>query len=179
MAGRSASAAWWPSTDPGGNVAVRRDVPPRRLAVVSARTRGGASTVAQEEIAMFCPQCRTEYQDNATRCTECGSALVGGAPPAEDAGGSGIETVCVFESTDIAMLSVVESLLQAEQIPFAIEREPGAQPFPGVEPLTGRGAVRVPVEQAEAAKALIADRSAELAEDVEPADPGTPADPTV
>lgn len=119
---------------------------------------------------MFCPQCRTEYTDEATRCTECGSALVGGSPPREgDA--EDLPMVTVFESADVSALRVVMGLLEAEGIPCVLEHDPDSAPFPGVEPLTGPARVRVPVESAEAARELVNDRSAELAEDSEPNDP--------
>lgn len=122
---------------------------------------------------MFCPQCRTEYLEGVDRCTECGSALVGRLESEPGAEGVEVEMVTVFETTDTGLIPVVKALLEAEQIPCVTEREPGAPPFPGVGAHSGRGAVRVPSEFAEAARALVADRTSELAEDVEPSDPTT------
>ncbi len=119
---------------------------------------------------MFCPQCRNEYPAGQTRCERCGLDLVDELPTGADV--VPLDLVTVFETGDQDLIPVVRALLEAEQIPCVVDNEPVTEPFPGVSAIAGPALVRVPAALAEAARALIADRTSELAEDSTPEEPG-------
>ena len=65
---------------------------------------------------MYCPQCRVEYRDRFTMCSDCQVALVPVlAPEAPD---SPVEPVTVFESSDRFAIALANGLLEDSGIPF-------------------------------------------------------------
>ncbi len=74
---------------------------------------------------MFCPECRTEYREGFTVCTDCGMALVHELPPGPPAEtpseGTDFEEVLGF--MDEGVLAIVKSLLDEEGIDYYIVGE--------------------------------------------------------
>jgi len=115
---------------------------------------------------MFCPECRSEYREGTTRCADCDVALVAELPP-EPQGMPDMELVQVFETTDVNLLPVVKSVLEAAGIPYMLEGEGSF----GMLPLSGGFVnerhqalgveIHVPSERAEEARALLASAAAE------------------
>ena len=65
---------------------------------------------------MFCPSCRGEFRPEITICPECDVELVAEAPaPVESSEGEYVE---VFETSDSALLPVIQGLLRSAEIPF-------------------------------------------------------------
>jgi hypothetical protein len=123
---------------------------------------------------MICPECRKENLEGVTRCDACGAELLTTLDEVEEDHAEWLEWVTVCEATGAATLAVVCSLLEAEQIPCVVtdalsQDLIGLGRLPdGVNLATGPARVQVPAELAEAARALIADESAALAEDADP-----------
>jgi hypothetical protein len=72
---------------------------------------------------MYCPQCRTEYREHYTECSDCHVALLPGAPPTEppeppDPFDPSLELVVVFETNDRVQLSMARGMLEDAGIPF-------------------------------------------------------------
>lgn len=68
----------------------------------------------------FCPNCRIEYVADATRCAECGAALVPvltDAPAAIGLDSTRPAELCQVE--DLVQLDLIESQLHAAGIPLA------------------------------------------------------------
>ena len=109
---------------------------------------------------MYCPQCRAEYRDGFTTCSDCGVSLVEAQPPElEHLVGPFHE---VFESADAGLMPIVASILHGAGIPFLVQ---GGATSGGLFPLGSvgggsderllRAIIKVPAEYAEAAKALL------------------------
>ena len=108
---------------------------------------------------MYCPECRAEYREGFTTCSDCGVSLVESLAEPEHPTGEFIE---VFESADAALMPVVASLLHGAGIPFLVQ---GGETSGGLFPLGSvgggsderllRAIVKVPGEYAEDAKALL------------------------
>ena len=109
---------------------------------------------------MYCPQCRAEYRAGFSTCSDCDVPLVETLPP-EPEHLTGPFTV-VFESADVSLIPVVESLLDSAGIPFLVQ---GGETSGGLFPLgsVGGGAderllravIKVPEQHAEAATSLL------------------------
>jgi hypothetical protein len=71
---------------------------------------------------MYCPQCRVEYREGFTECSDCHMALLAGAPPAEapDPFDPSLELVVVLESNDPMQLAMATGLLEEAEIPFFV-----------------------------------------------------------
>lgn len=130
---------------------------------------------------MFCPQCKLEYREGYTVCTECEVPLVESlaAEPEGDPGPLDLETV--FETGDPGMLSLAHSLLDEEQIPYLTQGE-GLQDLfgmgrlgTGFSTLVGPVHIQVERERVEEARALLA-RIEEHPEATEPAAAEEPGD---
>jgi len=61
----------------------------------------------------YCPECRSEYQPQITRCDACGVDLVAQLPPEE-------ELVPVYASTEVLEANLVRETLIAEGVDAAL-----------------------------------------------------------
>jgi len=80
------------------------------------------STISSEQGKMFCPECRTEYREGFTVCSDCGRTLVSELlpePPTEISS-EGDEFEEVFGFMDEGVVAIVKSLLDEEGIDYHI-----------------------------------------------------------
>lgn len=96
---------------------------------------------------MFCPECRAEYREGFTRCSDCDVPLVEELPPEIEP--KDVELEKVFESSNPALLAMVKSVLEGAGIEFIASGE-GTQ-YQTLIPVW----IRVPKERAAEAKALL------------------------
>lgn len=110
---------------------------------------------------MFCPECAAEYREGFTECADCRATLVVKRP--ERFQYPNDKFVSVFETTDVALLPVIKSVLQSAEIPFFVRGDEAMGILPvgsfgsGIN-YNGRGlgaAVVVHESWAEEAKALL------------------------
>ncbi len=130
---------------------------------------------------MFCPQCRLEYRDELTRCSDCDVPLVETLPPDPEEGDPApLDLVTVFEAGDPVLLAMAHSLLDEEKIPYLTTGE-GLQDLfgfgrigTGYSTLVGPAQIQVEAERAEEIRALLAklEEGAPLAEGEAPPDEG-------
>jgi hypothetical protein len=69
---------------------------------------------------MYCPQCRAEYRDGFTECSDCHVPLSAGTPPPEPAGHPALGLVVVLETNDGIQLALAKGLLEGAGIPFFV-----------------------------------------------------------
>ena len=71
---------------------------------------------------MYCPQCRCEYRDGFTECSDCQVSLLAGTPPPEpvDRFDPTLGLVVVLETNDRVQLAFAKGLLEEAGIPFFI-----------------------------------------------------------
>ena len=71
---------------------------------------------------MYCPQCRCEYRDGFTECSDCHVPLLAGTPPPEpvDRFDPTLDLVVVLETNDRIQLALAKGLLEEAGIPFFI-----------------------------------------------------------
>ena len=71
---------------------------------------------------MYCPQCRVEYRDGFTECSDCHVSLSAGTPPPEPAALSdpALGLVVVLETNDRMQLALAKGLLEDAGIPFFV-----------------------------------------------------------
>ena len=73
---------------------------------------------------LYCPDCGHEFREGVTICTDCGIALVSSPPPIPGAPTvEWLDLETVLETSDPALLPVVRSLLEAEDIPCFLRGE--------------------------------------------------------
>jgi Putative prokaryotic signal transducing protein len=70
---------------------------------------------------MFCPNCRSEYRAGFTRCSDCDVALVAELPAEEKP--EFVDLVEVLSTADVGQISLIESILEAEEIPYLPQGE--------------------------------------------------------
>ena len=70
---------------------------------------------------MYCPNCRSEYRPGFTRCKDCDVALVEELPLEEKP--EFVDLVEVLSSADPGEISLVKSILEAEEIPYLAQGE--------------------------------------------------------
>src|SRR6185295_19187951 len=63
---------------------------------------------------MYCPQCRSEYRQGFTRCSDCDVELVWELPPEEPH--DNVNLVKVYETGDAALIPLIESLFENAKI---------------------------------------------------------------
>ena len=71
---------------------------------------------------MYCPECRVEYRDGFTECSDCHVPLLAGALPAEppDPFDPALELVVVLETNIGVQLAMANGLLEEAGIPFFV-----------------------------------------------------------
>ena len=72
---------------------------------------------------MYCPQCRVEYRDGFTECSDCHVPLLAGTPPAEQQAhpfDPALGLVVVLETNDGIQLALAKGLLEEADIPFFV-----------------------------------------------------------
>jgi len=70
---------------------------------------------------MYCPQCRVEYRDGFTECSDCHAALLAGTPPAApDPSDPDMDLVVVLETNDQIQAAMVKGLFEEAGIPFYV-----------------------------------------------------------
>jgi Putative prokaryotic signal transducing protein len=99
---------------------------------------------------MYCPECRSEYRAEFTRCAACDVALVDELPIA-----NAEELRNVFESADASRLTVVESVLRDAGIDFLVKNGALASMVPGASFSVGAVQVWVRAEDEAEARALL------------------------
>jgi len=76
---------------------------------------------------MFCPSCQTAFPDGTLQCSSCGVDLVSDT---EDGIETTEELVALLSTPDVALLSVVKSVLDSAGIPYVVQGEEGLRTFP-------------------------------------------------
>jgi hypothetical protein len=71
---------------------------------------------------MYCPQCRVEYRDGFTKCSDCHVPLLTGTRPPDppDPFDPTLELVVVLETSDPIELAMAKGLLEDAGIPFFV-----------------------------------------------------------
>ena len=110
---------------------------------------------------MHCPRCRTEYEQDVTRCPVCDVALSEDPPPPGHDEPEWVDLVTVLETGDPSLLMVAKSLLDVEKLPSFVEGEGiyeglGAGRIAESDLPMGPGKLRVHPEDAQAARELLA-----------------------
>jgi hypothetical protein len=70
---------------------------------------------------MYCPQCRVEFRDGFTECSDCHVPLSAGTPsPEVDSFDPTLGLVVVLETDDGVQLALAKGLLEEAGIPFFV-----------------------------------------------------------
>lgn len=95
---------------------------------------------------MFCPECRSEYEEGIDACADCGARLVAELPPEEPS----VEYEEVSGDLTAVDVATVRSLLDGEGIDYYIKGELFSV-GPNVEP----GVLLVRKDQAQETRAML------------------------
>jgi hypothetical protein len=71
---------------------------------------------------MICPQCRSEYREGFTHCSDCDVDLVPALDPTPDDDRAIIDLVEVLETANLAESSAFEAMLNDAGIEFSTDR---------------------------------------------------------
>ena len=71
---------------------------------------------------MYCPQCRIEYREGFTECSDCQVPLLTGSPPPRPPSpfDPALDLVVVLETNDRVQLAMAKGLLEDAGIPFFV-----------------------------------------------------------
>ena len=70
---------------------------------------------------MYCPECRAEYREGFSKCSDCAVLLVAERPPKpKGPGDPHLESVPVLESSDRIVMAAAKGLLEEAGIPYYI-----------------------------------------------------------
>jgi hypothetical protein len=119
---------------------------------------------------VYCPQCRCEYRDGFTECSDCQVTLLAGTPPPEpvDRFDPTLGLVVVLETNDQIQLALAKGLLEEAGIPFFILGQIAIL-IQDLDPFLNKWVrVQVPRDREAEARELMADLP--LAENSLPAD---------
>src|ERR1019366_2688463 len=72
-----------------------------------------------ERRIVYCPQCRCEYRDGFSECSDCRVPLLAGTPPQKTADPA-LGLVVVLETNDQILIAFAKGLLEEAGIPFFI-----------------------------------------------------------
>ena len=113
---------------------------------------------------MFCPQCGEEYRAGFDMCADCGVPLVTERPEPElKKNQSKIKLSTILETSDLGLITVAKSLLEAKEIPFMVQGEKiqdlfGIGRFPGnINVLVGPVELKVDSKDKDEALAILSD----------------------
>jgi len=95
---------------------------------------------------MFCPECRTEYVEDVTRCSDCGATLVAELPGFDDSD----EPLRLVRITGPTEAPMIAELLGHNAIESIVQGEESASVLPATGDLTE---VRIWVKESEAERA--------------------------
>lgn len=70
---------------------------------------------------MFCPECRAEYREGFTRCSDCNVDLVEQLPPEQEK--EIPEYVKVLKSGNLSDIAIIKSILDSENITYYLQGE--------------------------------------------------------
>ncbi|MCP4747403.1 MAG: hypothetical protein GY874_14870 [Desulfobacteraceae bacterium] len=70
---------------------------------------------------MFCPQCKTEYRDGFSTCSDCGESLVASLP--EDPDTQFVDYEEIMRTYNPADIAIIKSILDAENITYYFQGE--------------------------------------------------------
>ena len=74
-----------------------------------------------ERWIVYCPQCRVEFREGFTECSDCRVPLLAGTPPPEpDPFDPALGLVVVLETNDGVQLALAKGLLEEAGIPFFV-----------------------------------------------------------
>ncbi|MCH7674729.1 DUF2007 domain-containing protein [candidate division KSB1 bacterium] len=99
---------------------------------------------------MFCPECKSEYRQGFTRCTDCDMDLVHELPSEE---AEFVEYVQVLATHNAADISFIKSILDGEEVDYFLKGELFNQLEPPVQPAI----LMVREDQVETANDLLKD----------------------
>ena len=89
-------------------------------------------------MAQHCPQCKIEYRDSFTECTECGVALVAGPTPEPPPIDHALHLVTVLTASDSMTLTLAKAALDEAGIDYEVEGDDPA--LTGIPGMFGAGA---------------------------------------
>src|ERR1051326_9179707 len=98
-----------------------------------------SSILAEENAMPYCPQCLTEYIEDAVDCMDCRVPLKPGSPPARASANAGEPDVSfvpvrVFQGLHAQFqVDLARNVLEAEGIPCAVTGELGSELIPGMD----------------------------------------------
>ena len=132
----------------------------------------------------YCPQCGSEYREEAKECIDCGVPLSPGSPPPaqtdtqeESADAVPFATIRVFRGPTGGMeAELARNILATQGIPALVVGETTAEILPGVDAVQ----LQVSEDDKEEASEILAaylDRNAELPEPVGASEADADADP--
>jgi hypothetical protein len=110
---------------------------------------------------MICPQCGAEYRDGFTDCADCHIPLITGTAKDWEREDELIQLVPVYATGNVALVSVIKSLLEGAGIVYNIRNEQIQNLWglgsmgTGFNPITGPMIIEVEKERAEEAKILL------------------------
>lgn len=81
---------------------------------------------------MYCPNCRVEYREGVSQCTDCGAELVTGLPPEPQY--EFIQPVTVFTAIDGNLANIAISLLDSAGIRSFTQEGTGTDVFGSIAP---------------------------------------------
>jgi len=81
---------------------------------------------------VYCPQCRAEYRDGFTECSDCRVPLVAGSPPPKPPThfDSSLDPVIVMVTSNAIQLALAKGLLETGEIPFIALGQISTEPAP-------------------------------------------------
>ena len=125
---------------------------------------------------MYCPQCRVEYRDGFTECSDCQVALLAGTAPVEQPAhpfDPSLGLVVVLETNNGIQLAMVKGLLEDAGIPFFVLGQITTL-VSDVDPFLNKWVrVQVPRDREEEARRLLEEMS--LAEAIPESEGGNPS----
>jgi len=100
---------------------------------------------------MFCPNCRSEYEEAVTTCADCGETLVAELPPEPQP--EYVDYVTIFQTTDHNQVIVARSILASADIGTFVQGED----LQNMMPMATMMDVQVLAKDVEEAKRLLAE----------------------